>query len=62
MIGKGSRNDAVKEALKRNKAVYFAATGGAGALLAQRIVAARWSPTTSWARRPSASSRSWTSR
>jgi fumarate hydratase subunit beta len=41
MIGKGSRNDAVKEALKRNRAVYLGATGGAGALLAQRIVAAR---------------------
>ena len=41
MIGKGSRNDAVKEALKRNKAVYLGATGGAGALLSQRIVAAK---------------------
>jgi fumarate hydratase subunit beta len=41
MIGKGSRNEEVKEALKRNRAVYLGATGGAGALLAQRIVAAR---------------------
>jgi len=41
MIGKGSRNDEVKEALKRNKAVYLGATGGAGALLSQRIVAAK---------------------
>jgi len=41
MIGKGSRNDAVKEALKRNKALYLGATGGAGALLSQRIVSAR---------------------
>ena len=41
MIGKGSRNDAVKEALKRDKAVYLGATGGAGALLAQRIVSAK---------------------
>ena len=41
MIGKGSRNDAVKEALKRNKAVYLGATGGAGALLSKRIVGAR---------------------
>jgi fumarate hydratase subunit beta len=40
MIGKGLRSEAVREALKRNKAVYLAATGGAGALLAQRIVAA----------------------
>jgi fumarate hydratase subunit beta len=41
MIGKGLRNEAVKEALKRNKAVYLGATGGAGALLAQRIVSAK---------------------
>ena len=41
MIGKGSRSDAVKEALKRDKAVYLGATGGAGALLSQRIVAAK---------------------
>jgi fumarate hydratase subunit beta len=41
MIGKGSRNEAVKEALKRNKAVYLGATGGAGALLSKRIVAAK---------------------
>ena len=39
MIGKGLRSPEVKEAMKRHKAVYFAATGGAGALLAQRIVA-----------------------
>ena len=38
MIGKGLRNDAVKQAMQRHKAVYFAATGGAGALLAKRIV------------------------
>jgi len=41
MIGKGSRSEAVKEALRRNKAVYLGATGGAGALLAQRIVSSR---------------------
>ncbi|MFH0917259.1 MAG: Fe-S-containing hydro-lyase [bacterium] len=41
MIGKGLRNEAVKDALKRNKAVYLGATGGAGALLAQRITSAR---------------------
>jgi len=39
MIGKGLRTPEVKEAMQRHKAVYFAATGGAGALLAQRIVA-----------------------
>jgi fumarate hydratase subunit beta len=40
MIGKGKRCAEVLEAMKRHKAVYFGATGGAGALLAQRIVAA----------------------
>jgi fumarate hydratase subunit beta len=37
MIGKGMRSDQVKEAMKKHKAVYFAATGGAGALLAKRV-------------------------
>lgn len=39
MIGKGKRSDAVKEAIVRNGAVYFAAVGGAGALLAGSIKA-----------------------
>ena len=30
MIGKGSRSEAVKEAIKQHTAVYLAATGGAG--------------------------------
>ena len=38
MIGKGLRNEAVINAIKRNKAVYFAATGGAAALLSKRII------------------------
>lgn len=37
MIGKGKRSQAVKDAIIRNGAVYFAAVGGAGALLSQRI-------------------------
>ncbi len=37
MIGKGKRNEAVKESCRKYKAVYFGAVGGAGALLAQRI-------------------------
>jgi len=37
MIGKGARNSAVNEALKRNGATYFAAIGGAGALYAKCI-------------------------
>jgi fumarate hydratase subunit beta len=40
MIGKGKRNDAVKEALQKHGAAYLAATGGAAALLADRIKAA----------------------
>ena len=40
MIGKGRRSQTVREALVRHKAVYLAAVGGAGALLAQHIVAA----------------------
>ncbi len=39
MIGKGLRTPQVKQALIDHTAVYFAATGGAGALLARRIVA-----------------------
>lgn len=39
MIGKGKRNQAVKDAVVRNKAVYFAAVGGAGALLSKSIIA-----------------------
>ncbi|MCI9143959.1 MAG: Fe-S-containing hydro-lyase [Lachnospiraceae bacterium] len=38
MIGKGRRNQEVKEAVRRNGAVYFAAVGGAGALLSRAIV------------------------
>ena len=40
MIGKGVRNADVVTAMKQHGAVYFGATGGAGALLAQRIKAA----------------------
>lgn len=38
MIGKGKRSQAVKEAVIRNGAVYFAAVGGAGALLSKSIL------------------------
>ena len=37
MIGKGKRTPEVYEAMKRNGAVYFAAIGGAGALLSKCI-------------------------
>lgn len=37
MIGKGKRSPEVVESVKRHKAIYFAAAGGAGALLSKRI-------------------------
>lgn len=40
MIGKGKRTREVLDAVVRNKAVYFAAVGGAGALLSKRILKA----------------------
>ncbi len=38
MIGKGKRSQEVKDAIIRNEAVYFAAIGGAGALLSKAII------------------------
>lgn len=38
MIGKGKRSKEVIDAIIRNGSVYFAAVGGAGALLSQRIL------------------------
>ena len=38
MIGKGKRSAAVQEAIVRSGAVYFAAVGGAGALLSRSIL------------------------
>lgn len=38
MIGKGKRSKEVLEAIVRNNSVYFAAVGGAGALLSKRIL------------------------
>lgn len=40
MIGKGNRTQAVKDAIKKYKAVYFGAIGGAGALIAKNIIKA----------------------
>lgn len=37
MIGKGPRGKDVIDAIKKNKSVYFAAVGGAAALLSKRI-------------------------
>ena len=37
MIGKGKRDAAVKAAVRRNGAVYLAALGGAGALMARSV-------------------------
>ncbi len=38
MIGKGRRSLPVKDAVKKHKAVYFVAVGGAGALLSKSII------------------------
>lgn len=38
MIGKGQRNQTVIDSIKEHKAVYFAATGGAAAMLAKRVI------------------------
>ncbi len=38
MIGKGSRSAEVVDAMVKHKAVYFAAVGGAAALISRRIV------------------------
>ncbi len=40
MIGKGKRDAGVKEAIKRNKGIYFIAVGGAGALISQCVKSA----------------------
>ena len=40
MIGQGQRSQEVKDAAIRNGAVYFAAIGGAGALMAQKVKSA----------------------
>ena len=41
MIGKGKRNQAVKDAIVRNGAVYLGAMGGAGALMAAGVKSAK---------------------
>ena len=37
MIGKGQRSDTVVDSIKKNKALYFCAIGGAGALCAMSV-------------------------
>lgn len=41
MIGKGKRSEEVRQAVIRNGSVYFAAVGGAGALLSKRIISSK---------------------
>lgn len=38
MIGKGLRNEEVIESIKKNKAIYFGAIGGAAALIGKSII------------------------
>jgi fumarate hydratase subunit beta len=40
MIGKGMRSQEVKQAMREHRAVYFAAIGGAGALISKSIIKA----------------------
>lgn len=40
IIGKGERDEAVSQAIRRNKGVYFCAVGGAGALMASHVTEA----------------------
>ena len=41
MIGKGKRSQAVIDSIVKNQAVYFAAVGGAGALLSKCILSSK---------------------
>lgn len=41
LIGKGNRNGDVKSSLIKNKALYFLATGGAGALISKKVKSAK---------------------
>lgn len=41
MIGKGRRSEEVRRLIKKHRAVYFLATGGAGAYLAKRVVSVK---------------------
>ena len=41
MIGKGIRSDKARESIVKNKAVYFAATGGAAALISRSVISSR---------------------
>ncbi|MDR2879876.1 MAG: Fe-S-containing hydro-lyase [Fusobacteriales bacterium] len=41
MIGKGIRSGKVTESIVKNKAVYFAATGGAAALISRSVISSR---------------------
>ena len=41
MIGKGARNEEVIDSIKKNKAIYFGAIGGAGALISKCITSCK---------------------
>ena len=41
MIGKGRRSEEVRRSIKKHKAVYFLATGGAGAFLSKRVLSVK---------------------
>ncbi len=41
MIGKGRRSDVVRHSIRKHGAIYFLATGGAGAFLSRRVISAK---------------------
>ena len=47
-IGKGQRSQEVIEAMKKHKAIYMAAVGGAAAVIAKTIKRPRWLLTRIW--------------
>ncbi|KAI4451040.1 hypothetical protein C823_005587 [Eubacterium plexicaudatum ASF492] len=51
MIGKGKRSEEVIKAVMRNHAVYFAAVGGAGAMIARCIKNAKLFAMKIWERK-----------
>lgn len=57
MVGKGKRSPEVIEAIIRNKSVYFAAVGGAGAILSKEFSPVKCLPTRIWELRQSAKCR-----
>ena len=54
MIGKGARSAQVIESIRKNRAVYFGAVGGAAALLARHITSSQLIASPTFSPKPSA--------